>query len=138
MAAPSAMDKRPWEFVVVTKQELKDAIATNLPNARMAAEAPLVVVVCGDKRRFIEDAEEYWVQDCSAVTENMLLAAHALGLGGVRCGIHPIVDREKTLDDILNLPEDLYPLNVVCFGIPASQQEPKNKWDATRIHYNKF
>lgn len=142
MAAPTAMNRQPWEMVVVSEQPLKDSIASMSRGASMVSEAPLVVAVCGNTQRFIdgESAAEggFWIQDCSAATENMLLAAHALGLGGVWCGVYPSTERVARLKAILNLPDSIVPLNVVAIGYPKAEGAVKEKWNPARVHYNRF
>ena len=139
MAAPSAMDRRPWHFVVVTDKQLLGEIGQAMPNASYAAKAPLAIVVCGDMNKAIEGkGRDFWVQDCSAATENILLAAQALGLGAVWTGAYPGEDRCATLTKLLNLPENFIPLNTIVIGYPAAPTTPKDKWDEDNITYNKF
>ena len=138
MAAPSAMDKRPWAFVVVTEREVLDSLNAIKPwfNLKTATAA---VIVCGDLSKAAEgEARDYWVQDCSAVTENMLLAAHAYGLGAVWCGVYPIEETMAGVSGILGLPSDIIPLDVVTLGYPAESPEPKDKFDPARIHYQRW
>lgn len=138
MAAPSAMNRQPWVFVVITDAARRAAMAAELPYCKMAATAPLLIAVCGDKAKFIEDAPEYWVQDCSAATENILLAAHALGLGAVWTGVYPVQDRVEMVSKALGLPEGIIPLNIICIGHPDSDNPAKDKWDPAKVHYNMF
>lgn len=134
MAAPSAMNKQPWKFIVVNTPALRDKIGDALKNVGDKTKtAGAVVVVCGDQDLFIEDAPDFWVQDCSAATENLLLAANALGLGAVWCGVFPDEDRENQLRNILNIPENLIPLNVITIGYPTVIENPKDKWDPKKI-----
>lgn len=136
MAAPTARNSQPWHFVVVDKRDLLDTIASRLPNVHSSFPAPLAVVVCGNTDLMLAgDGQPFWVQDCSAATENLLLAAHALNLGAVWCGIYPSSEREGTLRDILSLPDNLVPLNVVVVGYPAGDVVPKDKFDASKISY---
>lgn len=138
MAAPTAMNKQPWQFVVVTDKAVREAIDEADQYIR-AKEAPLVIVACGDLAKE-EDGEgrDFWIQDVSAATENILLAAHAQGLGAVWCGIHPIKAREKAIADILGLPKDIIPLSAVCIGYPAHEHQPKDKWNPKAVHYDKY
>ena len=138
MAAPTAMNRQPWGFVVITDAARRAAMAAELPYCKMAATAPLLIAVCGDKAKFIEDAPEYWVQDCSAATENILLAAHALGLGAVWTGVYPVQDRVEMVSKALGLPEGIIPLNIICIGHPDSDNPAKDKWDPAKVHYNMF
>lgn len=138
MAAPTAMNRQPWVFVVITDAARRAAMAAELPYCKMAATAPLLIAVCGDKAKFIEDAPEYWVQDCSAATENILLAAHAIGLGAVWTGVYPVQDRVEMVSKALGLPEGIIPLNIICIGHPDSDNPAKDKWDPAKVHYNMF
>ena len=137
MAAPSAVNKQPWHFVVVTDKQQLEALAEANPNAGMAAHAPLAIVVCGDLDRALEGiASEYWVQDCSAVTQNILLAANAMDLGAVWTGTYPIKERCDAVSKILQLPENVLPLNTIVIGYPERDNQPKDKWDPNKISYN--
>ena len=141
MAAPTAANQQPWQFVVVTAQNLKDSITAAFEYTKMVEGCSFAVVVCGDMHNIFKGDRAdggFWVQDCSAASENMLLAAHALGLGGVWCGIYPLKDREERLRGILDLPSHLIPLNVMAFGYPAQTVAPKDKWAPDKIHYNTF
>lgn len=134
MAAPTAVNKQPWRFVVITDRNTLDSIASNCKNIRMAAEAPLAIAVCGDMSKALEgDARQYWVQDCSAATENLLLAAHSMGLGAVWCGIYPIKERVEFISSLLSLPADIIPLNIIPIGYPVAPSTPKQKYDPSRI-----
>ena len=138
MAAPSAVNKQPWAFVVVTEPERIAALNEVHPYANLKT-ATAAVIVCGDMDKALEGrAREYWVQDCSAVTENILLAAHALGLGAVWCGVYPSPDRVAAVSEVLGLPGSIVPLNIVTMGYPASEVQPKDKWDPARIHYQQW
>ncbi len=141
MAAPTAANQQPWHFVVVNEQSLKDSITEAFEYTKMVEHCSFAVVVCGDMDNLFEgDIPDggFWVEDCSAAAENMLLAAHALGIGGVWCGIYPLKDREERLREILHLPVNLTPLNVMAFGYPAHKVAPKDKWTPAKIHYNAY
>lgn len=139
MAAPTAMDKRPWHFVVVSDTARLSAIATAMPNAKMAASAPLAIVVCGNMSKADSDpvGQQYWIQDCSAATENLLLAAHALDLGAVWCGVTPIAERVADTRRIVNLPDSLVPLGIVVIGHPEGTPRVKDKWNPNDVTYLK-
>lgn len=139
MAAPSAVNKQPWHFVVVTdRAQLKELAKAN-PYAGMAAHAPLAIVVCGDMKKALDgEARMFWVQDCSAATENMLLAITAKGLGGVWTGVYPIKKRTAELQAALGLPKNIIPLDVVLLGYPKHTPTPKDKWDPENIHWEKW
>ncbi len=137
MAAPSAINKQPWSFTVVNDKALLQQIADSAQNAKMAAKAPMAIVVCGDMEKAIEgDARDFWIQDCSAATENILLAAHALGLGAVWTGFYPNLERAKMLAGILNIPSTQIVLCVIPMGYPAESPAPKDKWNTENVHYN--
>lgn len=134
MAAPSAMNKQPWHFVVVKDQAKRDKLGEILQGVGDKTKtAGAVVLVCGDKTRFIEEAPEYWVQDCSAATENLLLAVNAMGLGAVWCGVYPVQDRVNQVKSALGLDENIVPLNVVTIGYPNAIENPKDKWDIKKV-----
>lgn len=138
MAAPTAMNKQPWQFMVVTDRSTREAIAQTDKYIR-AKEAPLVIVACGDLAKEDDSAtRDFWIQDVSAATENILLAAHAQGLGAVWCGIHPIEERVNAISRILGLPKDIVPLSAVCIGYPAHDHQPKDKWNPQAVHRDKY
>lgn len=138
MAAPSAVDKRPWHFIVVTDKQVLEGLAQANPNAGMAARAPLAIVVCGDKTKALTRVPDYWVQDASAATENILLAAQGMGLGAVWTGTYPVTDRVEKVAAVLNLPEHIIPFCTIVIGYPEKYQAPKDKWDEGNISYNTF
>lgn len=138
MAAPSAVNAQPWAFVVVTERETLDSLNALKPYFNLKT-ATAAIVVCGDMNKAMEGTgREYWIQDCSAATENMLLAAHAYGLGAVWCGVYPNEEIVAGVKQILDLPEDIIPLNVVTMGYPAENPEPKDKFKTDNIHYQKW
>ena len=139
MAAPSAVNKQPWHFVVVTDKAQLAALAKANPHAGMAANAPLAIVVCGDMNKALSgEAREFWVQDCSAATENILLAANALGLGAVWTGTYPNQERCKAVSSVLQLPKNLIPLCTIVIGYPDKENTPKDKWKPENISYNVY
>lgn len=139
MAAPTAVNKQPWHFVAVTDKDKLAQLATANPNAGMAAKAPLAIIVCGDMQKTLEgQGRAFWIQDCSAATENILLAAHALGLGGVWTGLYPNDERVAAVREILKAPEYIVPLCTIVLGHPAEQPEPKDKWKPENVSYNEF
>ena len=145
MAAPSAMDYKPWHFIVIHDNAIKQELKTKLPFAKMITDSCTAIVVCGDSslydrvsQRDGEDNTLYWVEDCSAASQNLLLAAHAMGLGAVWTGVFPLKSRITLLQRLLQLPERIVPLNLILVGHPATHVNPKNKWDANKVHYNKF
>jgi nitroreductase len=133
MAAPSASNIKPWHFVVVTQRETLDALADAHPHGKMLAQASLCIAVCGDP-----DLSRYWEQDCSAATENLLLAATALGLGAVWLGVHLRDDRIASVRRILDIPQNVSPLNLISIGHPAEEKEPRTQYDEARVHRGRW
>lgn len=139
MAAPSGVNKQPWEYIVITDRELLQQLSEALPYAKMAAHAPLAILVCGNTERFLPDIDNtLWEQDCSAASENILLAAHAIGHGGVWTCIYPHPERIEPVRQILNLPPTLIPFNLIPIGHPETNRQPIHKWHPDRIHFNRF
>jgi len=136
MAAPSAGNQQAWEFVVVDDRHVLDAIPTVHPYAAMCSEAALVIAVCADVTR--ERYQGFWIQDCCAATQNLLLAAHDLGLGAVWLGIDPGGDRSRAIADLLQLPPAVQPLSLVAVGHPRQTREPEDRFQPARIHHNRF
>ena len=139
MAAPTAVNKQPWHFVAVTNSDKLEGLAIANPNAGMARKAPLAIVVCGDMNKALEgEARAFWIQDCSAATENILLAAHAMGLGAVWTGLYPNGERVKAVAELLKLPETIIPLCAIVIGYPDEQPAPKDKWLPENVSFNEF
>mgnify|MGYP001739421680 FL=1 len=139
MAAPTAMNKQPWHFVVVTDKGQLQKLSEANPYAAMAAKAPLAIVVCGDMNKAAEgNAREFWIQDCSAATENILLATTGMGLGAVWTGTYPSKERCADVAKVLGLPESLIPLNTIVIGYPDADVSPKDKWNTENISYNTY
>lgn len=139
MAAPTAMNKQPWHFIVVTDKDQLQKLSVANPYADMAAKAPLAIVVCGDINKALEGNEsEYWIQDCSAASENILLAATGMGLGSVWTGTYPLKERCAAVTKALGLPESLIPLNTIVIGYPDTKASPMDKWKKENISYNMY
>ena len=130
MAAPSSRDRKPWHFVVVTGREILNKLAEAHPYGRMLAEAGAAIAVCGDTGT----SPDYWVQDCSASTENILIAAAALGLGAVWLGCHPRDERVDAIREVLGIPEDMGVLSLISIGKPAEHKDPRTQYDEKRVH----
>jgi nitroreductase len=149
MAAPTARNLQPWQFVVVTDSTVAAQMTTGRVN-RMYAEAPCLIVVCGEVTTMArphgapEDAEPVerenlnWPIDCSAACENILLAAHAMGLGGVWTACYPYPERYEVVKSVLGIPEKVMPLAVLPIGHPAENPAPKDKWKPEKIHYGRW
>ena len=137
MAAPTAMNKQPWHFVVVDQRNVLDALAGANPYAKMLKKAPLAILVCGNTDKMIEGGgRDFWIQDASAATENLLLAAHAMGLGAVCTGAYPSEERCISISKVLSLSDNLIPLNMIVVGYPAEQPQPKQKFKEENVSYN--
>lgn len=132
MLAPSARNEQPWHFVVVTNQEVRDKLSRVTPYTHMAANAPLVIIVCGDTKE--DKSGGFWVQDCSAAIENILLAARSMNLGSVWCGIYPKEERVKAMAEILNIPDHVKALGMICIGSPAQPFKEEDRFRPDRIH----
>ena len=138
MAAPTAINAQPWQFLVVTDKELKAKYAEGNFQADMVKKCSALVVICGDKTLGNERSWTYWDQDCSAATENLLLAVESIGLGAVWTGVYPGEDRMKTVKERFGLPDNVVPLCVILVGYPDGTDKPKDKWKPERIHWNKY
>lgn len=139
MAAPSAINKQPWAFIVVTDEEVIAQLGEALPYSRCSNHPAIAVIPCGDLSKAIPgEMANFWINDVSAATENLLLAAHAMGLGAVWTGLHPDMNRAKLVQEMLDLPEHIIPLCVVPVGVPAEQPDIKDKYKEENIHYNKW
>jgi nitroreductase len=136
MAAPSAGNQQPWQFVVVNDRKLLDAISGYHPYADMLRQAPVAIIVCGDMH--LAERAGYWVQDCSAATQNLLLAAHALGLGAVWLGVYPMQDRVGNTQRLFGLPPEVIPLAIVALGHPAERLKPADRYNPERVHRNRW
>jgi len=138
MAAPTAVNLQPWHFIVIT-----DKKTIGLLSGKQPTNAPLLIALCGDTdKTMMPDGKtkmpDFWVEDVSAATENLLLAAHALGLGAVWTGVYPAMDRTAEVANILNCPLNIVPVAVVRVGYPDEAPEPKNKFKEENVSYNKF
>lgn len=132
MAAPSARNQQPWQFVVIQERQMLDQLSQLTPYTKMLAEATLCIVVCGDTEH------AFWEQDCAAATQNILLAATGLGLGSVWLGLHPRHERVQQVSSMLNIPSPYAPLCLVALGYPAESKPPADRWDASKVHYEKW
>jgi nitroreductase len=137
MAAPSAVDRRPWAIVLVTDRAKLDTLCAALPYAKMLDKAAAAFVVCGDPRKEESSANKHWTVDCAAMTENMLLAAHSLGLGAVWTAAYPDASRLESVRSILGIPPEIIPLNVIPVGVIAGEAPaPKDKYDPNAVHFD--
>jgi nitroreductase len=137
MAAPSAMNAQPWAIVLVADRAKLDKLCAELPYAKMLEKAAAAFVVCGDPGKDAVAAPKHWTVDCAAVSENILLAAHSLGLGAVWTAVHPDPSRLESVRRILGIPAGIVPLNVIPIGVIAGQAPaPKDKWKPAALHFD--
>jgi nitroreductase len=136
MFAPSARNAQPWQFVVIEDRQMLVSYGRKHPNAEMAAQAPLGILVCGDKE--LELSPGYWPVDCAAAVQNLLLAAHALGLGAVWTGVYPREDRMATLRQMCQLPEPVMPHSLILIGYPAESPTTPERFKPERVHRDRF
>ena len=136
MSGPSACNRTPWEFFVVTNPEILEKLRKSARYSKI--KAPLAIVVCGNLSKALPlQLSPFWIQDCSAATENILLEATELGLGTVWCGVHPMKRAEKNVSEALSLSEKLVPLNIIHIGHPAEFPEPRDQFNEKKVHYVK-
>jgi nitroreductase len=136
MSAPSANNKQPWHFIVIDDRETLDAIPTFHPYSKMIKKAPVAILVCGDTE--LASSIGYMHLDCSAATENLLIAAHAIGLGAVWLGIYPREGRIEGMRKLMNLPDHIHPLALISIGYPAEKKQPANRYNEARIRRNRW
>jgi nitroreductase len=136
MQAPSARNQQPWHFIVIDDRALLDQVPSFMPNASMAAHAPLGILICGDIE--LELSAGYWVVDCAAAVENLLLAAHGLELGAVWTGVYPREPRMEGLRKLLHLPKNVMAHSLVLLGYPGEQVPPIDRYQADRVRRNQW
>ncbi len=138
MAAPSAMNKQPWVFILINDRKTLNLMADSLPSAKMLYKAGGAIVVCGDQKKNIAGNELFWVEDCAAASQNILIAVESLEMGAVWTGVFPDNKKMATVRTILEIPSDVIPLNVIAIGYPSGKDVPKNKYKKENIHLNKW
>ena len=136
MQAPSAGNEQPWQFVVIDDREILDAIPEISPYAPMCRVAPLAILVCGDMHEAHHTG--YWVQDCSAATQNLLLMAHDQGFGAVWTGVYPNPERVSGFQQLFHLPDKIVPMALVVIGVPLESAPPVLRFNPSRIHRNRW
>lgn len=133
-SAPSAGNQKPWHFVIIDDRKVLDGIAEVHPYAQMLRTAPAAILICGEER--LEKFKGFWVQDCSAATQNLLIAANSLDLGGVWVGVYPIEERVVALRKLLGIPSEVTPFSLVPIGFPDDDTPRDGRYDASRLHLN--
>ena len=137
MAAPTAVNLKPWKFIVVEDENGLSELRKALPFGKIGA--PCAIVVCGDLQSVKRPlTERFWIQDCSAASQNLLLAATSLGLGSVWCGVHPINQIEKAVRKALDIPQGVIPLNVIFVGYPAEDKPPRTQYSDKNVYSEKY
>jgi nitroreductase len=136
MHAPSARNRQPWHFIIISDRGILGRLAEVSPSWKMLEAAASAIVVCGDIN--LEDSESFIIQDCSAATQNILLAAHESGLGSVWLGVHPREDRLLPLKEILHIPDHIIPVSMVSLGNPDEDWEQPDRYNVERIHQDRW
>lgn len=136
MNAPTAVNQQPWVFVVIDDKKILNEIQSFHPNAKMLKAVDKAILICRDKNR--EKIKNYWTLDCSAATENLLIAARALELGACWLGIYPRDERIEALKKLLDLPEYIIPFSLISLGFPDEESKEIDRFEESRIHYSKW
>lgn len=134
MAAPSAGNAQPWQFVVIDDRSLLDRLADILPYAKMLKQTPVAIMILGDTS--VEKYPGYWPLDCAAATQNLLLAAHGMGLGAVWTGLWPNLDRVRDVKTAIDFPETAIPMAMIPIGVPAQESKRVDRFQPARVHHN--
>lgn len=140
MAAPTAENKQPWDFIVIRDKNTLTALSNPMEYSKMTASAEAAILVCGNLDKAMSGFESgYWVQDCAAATENLLLAAHSLGLGACWTAVHCNQPRVDFVRELFHLPDTIIPLNIIPIGIPARpDRTPLDKYKPKNIHWEQW
>ena len=134
MAAPSACNKQPWEFYVIRNKEKQDLIKSKIMFSNF--NSPIMIVVCGNNELSLtKDNNDFWIQDCSAAIENILLSAVSFGLGTCWCGLYPVEKRCERVREILDLPDNIIPLGTIHIGYPEKELEGRTQYKEEKVHY---
>lgn len=134
MNAPSAGDEQPWHFIIIDRRDLLEKIVEIHPYAKMLKDAPAAVLVCGDLN--IPKLKDFWVQDCSAASENMLLAAYDQGLGAIWIGVYPAEKPVTEIQQLLNIPKNVMPFSIISIGYPEEEKHGRFRYKVSRVHDN--
>ena len=136
MSAPSAGNEQPWHFIILDDPHILSQIPTFHNHAQMLKDASLAILICSDMN--LDKHNGMWVQDCSAATENILIAITAQKLGAVWLGIYPREERIEGLRKLLEIPEHIIPFSLISIGHPAEKTPKEKRYDESRIHHNKW
>jgi nitroreductase len=135
-SAPSAHNRQPWHFVIVKNPKALESIAGFHPYAKMLPQAGCGIIICGDEEK--QGTTGFLIEDCSAAIENVLLAAHGIGLGAVWCGLYPVPKLTQAVSKLLNLPETIIPVGMVVVGYKAEEKEAVDRFDESKVHYEQW
>ncbi|MBZ4652929.1 MAG: nitroreductase [Peptococcaceae bacterium] len=138
MTAPSANNQQPWEFIVVDDRGKMGQIMKVHPYSQMLSPAPVCIIVAANLKKSLYKDMDWWIQDCAAATENILLAVNALGLGAVWVGVYPNWERVAAIRKIFDIPEDVVPFSIIPIGHAAETRPPKKDYQASLVHRNKW
>ena len=136
MSAPSAGDEQPWHFIIIDRRDLLEKISEMHHYAKMLKDAPAALLICADQN--VPKFKDFWVQDCSAASENMLLAAHDLGLGAVWIGVYPAEKLVTGIRELFKIPEHVTPFSAIAIGYPAEEKPGRSRYETSRIHDNSW
>ncbi len=134
--APSAHNCQPWEFVIIKDKSKFETIAKVHPYAKMLPQAEVCIIVCGDQKK--QSKEGFLIEDCSAAIQNILLAAHGIGLGAVWCGLYPVVHLIKDVKKICSLPSQIIPVGMVVLGHRGEDRKTEDRYDVAKLHYENW
>ncbi len=134
--APSAHNCQPWEFVIIKDKSKFETIAKVHPYAKMLPQAEVCIIVCGDQKK--QSKEGFLVEDCSAAIQNILLAAHGIGLGAVWCGLYPVTHLTKDIKKICSLPSHIIPIGMVVLGHRGEDRKTEDRYDVAKLHYENW
>lgn len=134
--APSAHNFQPWEFLIIKDKSTFEEISRVHTYAKMLPQADTCIIVCGDEKK--QPKTGFMIEDCSAAIQNILLAAHGLGLGAVWCGLYPVTQLTEDIKNICSLPDHITPVGMVVLGHKGEDKAPVDRFDAGKIHYEKW
>jgi len=136
MNAPSAGNQQPWKFLIITERQILNKIAELHPYGKMLKEAPSAILVCGDL--LLETHKGYWMVDCAAATQNILLEIVNHSFGACWLGVYPRPERMKSLSEMFELPQNIVPFSLIAVGKPNEIKEDKNIFELERIKFNSW
>jgi nitroreductase len=136
VSAPSAGNQQPWQFIIIKDKEKLGKVLEFHPNAKMLLDAQGALLICGDLSK--EKHKGYWVLDCAAATQNILLAAHTNGFGACWLGIYPREERVAGMKSLVSVPDHVIPFALVSLGVPDEEKNPSDRFDESLVHYEKW